>query len=42
MNMKKALILIDYINEICHKDGAFGNHPMLAANDAFIANPKRL
>lgn len=33
--MKKALILIDYINEICHKDGAFGNYPMLAANDAF-------
>ena len=30
--MKKSLIIIDYINEICHKDGAFGCYPMLAEN----------
>ena len=30
--MKKALILIDYINEICHQDGAFGCYPMLSAH----------
>ena len=37
--MKKALILVDYINEICHKDGAFGCFPMLEANQA-IAKAK--
>lgn len=31
--MKKALVLIDYINEICHKDGAFGNYLMLEQNN---------
>lgn len=39
--MKKALILVDYINEICHKDGAFGCFPMLEANQA-IAKLNRL
>lgn len=33
--MKKGLILVDYINEICHKDGAFGGYSMLAENDVF-------
>ncbi len=32
--MKKSLIIIDYINEICHKDGAFGCYPMLAKNQS--------
>jgi ureidoacrylate peracid hydrolase len=32
--MKKCLILIDYINEICHKDGAFDCYPMLTENQS--------
>lgn len=30
--MKKSLILIDYINEICHKEGAFDCYSMLEKN----------
>jgi ureidoacrylate peracid hydrolase len=32
--MKQSLILIDYINEICHKEGAFGCYPMLTENQS--------
>jgi nicotinamidase-related amidase len=33
--MKNCILLVDYINDICHADGAFGCYPMLTANDSF-------